>query len=173
MKTLEKLHIINYCRQQIKVSPDVADEKDRLQKNTLPSIAEPKVRNIDHDKFVTIVHLNVRNVMAKKEDLKCDCNIQKAGVVCFTESHLGKNDKITPNKIGLRDNMEIFHCDQDNNGGGVIICVHSWYNPKVLQADQCGLELVGVEIHVPDPVFIFCLYRPPTYSCADIYAQSR
>ena len=107
-------------------------------------IAEPKVRNIDHDKFVTIVHLNVRNVMTKKEDLKCDFDIQKAAVVCFTESHLGKNDKITPNKIGLRDNMEIFHCDWDSNGGGVIICVHSWYNPKVLQADQCGLELVGV-----------------------------
>ena len=31
VKTLEKLHIINYCRQQIKVSPDVADEMDRLR----------------------------------------------------------------------------------------------------------------------------------------------
>ena len=58
VKTLEKLHIINYCRQQIKVSPDVADEMDRLWKNTLPSIAESKVRNIEHDKFVKILHLN-------------------------------------------------------------------------------------------------------------------
>ena len=135
------------------------------KKNTLPSIAESKIRNIDHDKFVTIVHLNVRNVMAKKEDLKCDFNIQKAGIICFTESHLDKNDKITPNEIGLGDNMEIFCCDRNNHGGGVIICVHSWYKPTVLQVDQCGLELIGVEIHVQDPIIIFCLYRPPTYSC--------
>ena len=73
-------------------------------KNTLPSVAEPKVRNIDY--------------------LKCDLDIQKAGVVCFTKSHLGKGDK-TPNEIGLGDNMEIFCCDRDNHGGGVITCIHS------------------------------------------------
>ena len=52
--------------------------------------------------------------MAKREDLKCDFDIQKAGVVCFTESHLGKSNKITPNEIGLGDNMEIFHCDRES-----------------------------------------------------------
>ena len=49
--------------------------------------------------------------------------------------------------------MEIFH------EGGVIICVHSWYKPRVLQADQCGLELLGIEIYDPDQILIFCLYR--------------
>ena len=138
---------------------------DRLQKNILPSIAEPKVRNIDHGKFVTIVHLNVRNVMVKREDLKCDFDIQKASVVCLTESHLGKSDIITPNEIGLGHNMEIFCCDRDNHGGRVIICVHSWYKPRVLQTAQSGRELTGLEIHVTDPITIFCLYRPRTYSC--------
>ena len=43
--------------------------------------------------------------------------------------------------------------------------LHSQCKPRVLQTAQCGLELIGVEIHVPDPIIIFCLYRPPTCSC--------
>ena len=165
VKTLEKLHIINYCRKQIKVSPDVSEEMEQLRRHCIPPIPEPKVRHIDQNKSVAIAHLNVRNLMAKRYDITCDTDICRAGVICFTESHLSANDKLTPSVIGLCNNTEIYHCDRDNNGGGVVICVDSKYHPTVLCVGESGLELVGIQINIPDRVNIFCTYRPPTYNC--------
>ena len=145
---MEKLHIINYCRKQIKVSPDVSEEMEWLRRHCIPPIPEPKVRHIDQNKSVAIAHLNVRNLMAKRYDITCDTDICRAGVICFTESHLSANDKLTPSVIGLCNNTEIYRCDRDNNGGGVVICVDSKYHPTVLCVGESGLELVGLQINI-------------------------
>ena len=103
--------------------------------------------------------------MDKRYDITCDTDICRAGVICFTESHLSANDKLTPSVIGLCNNTEIYRCDRDNNGGGVVICVDSKYRPTVLCVSESGLELVAIQINIPDRVTIFCTYRPPTYNC--------
>ena len=88
VKTLEKLNIINYCRKQIKVSPDVSEEMEWLRRHCIPPISEPKVRHIDQNKSVAIAHLNVRNLMAKRYDITCDTLTFAELVLYVLQSHI-------------------------------------------------------------------------------------
>ena len=135
-----------------------------FRRQCIPPTPEPKIRQMDQNKSVAIAHLNVRNLMAKRYDITCDIDICRAGVICFTESHLCVNDKLTPSIIGLCDNTEIYRCNRENHGGGVVISVDSKYNSTVLCVSESELELVGIQINIPDQVNIFCTYRLPTYS---------
>ena len=60
---LEKLHIIKYTHEQIKVSPSVAGEMDRLHKNLVPSIPPNLFDSVQNE--LKIDHINVRNVLTK------------------------------------------------------------------------------------------------------------
>ena len=70
VKTLEKLHIINYTRSQIHVSEHVENEMRRLSKNIFPQMPS----NLFHDVpgGVKILHLNIGNFKRKIEDIKDD-----------------------------------------------------------------------------------------------------
>ena len=46
VKTLEKLHIVNYTQNQIHVSEHVEKEKERLRKNTLPQMPSNLFQNV-------------------------------------------------------------------------------------------------------------------------------
>ena len=70
VKTLEKLHIINYAQSQIHMSEHVEKEMRRLRKNIFPQMPS----NLFHDipGGVKILHLNIGNLKRKMEDLKHD-----------------------------------------------------------------------------------------------------
>ena len=163
VKTLEKLHIINYTLTQIKVSADVENEMERLRQNKLPHIQEPFIRRIDQNSYFSIAHLNVHNLNAKKEDIACDQDIQKADVMCFSETHLSRDDILTAQNIGIKKCMETYRCDRNSNGGGILMCVDSKYNPILIETQNSGIEVIGIQVHVPYAINIFCAYRPPLY----------
>ena len=164
VKTLDKLHIINYCRQQIKVSADVEKEMQRLRQNRIQPIKEPFIRNADCDSHLCISHLNVRNLNAKKEDIANDTDLQKADILCFSETHLSPADSLTSELIGIPNDRKIYRCDRNNNGGGILMCVNSKYNPELIETGNCGIEIIGIQVHVPHKLNVFCIYRPPTYN---------
>ena len=80
----DKLHIIKYTREQIKVSPSVAGEMDRLHKNVLPKIPQNLFHSID--KQLKIVHLNVRNILTKLHDMRNEDILKQADIICVNET---------------------------------------------------------------------------------------
>ena len=68
VKTLDKLHIINYTQSQIHVSDHVEKEMTRLRKNILPQMPS----NLFHDipGGVKILHINIGNLKRKMKDIK-------------------------------------------------------------------------------------------------------
>ena len=70
VKSLDKLHIINYTLSQIHVSEHVENEMKRLRKDILPQMPS----DLFHDILggVKILHLNIGNLKRKIEDIKDD-----------------------------------------------------------------------------------------------------
>ena len=70
VKTLDKLHIINYTPSEIHVSEHVEKEMKRLRKNILPQLPPYLFQDIPGG--VKILHLNIGNLKRKMEDIKDD-----------------------------------------------------------------------------------------------------
>ena len=70
VKTIDKLHIINYTHSQIHVSEHVEKEMKRLRQNILPQM--PSNVFTDMPGGVKILHINSGNLKRKMEDIKDD-----------------------------------------------------------------------------------------------------
>ena len=70
VRTLQKLHIINYTQNQIHVSEHVEKEMRRLRKNILPQM--PSYLFHDIPGGVKLLHINIGNFNRKIEDMKND-----------------------------------------------------------------------------------------------------
>ena len=83
VKTLEKLHIINYTQSQIHVSEHVEKEMKRLRKNIKPQIPS----NLFHDVAggVKLLQINIGNFKRKIEDMKNDDIFQNAYIISLDE----------------------------------------------------------------------------------------
>ena len=57
--TLERLHIVNYTRDQIKVSDTAHEEMERLRSKSLPCNPVLVIHTVDHNKYISILHLNI------------------------------------------------------------------------------------------------------------------
>ena len=68
VRTLEKLHIINYTWSQIHVSEHVEKEMKRLRKNILPQMPSNLFHDVPGD--VKLLNINIGNVKGKIEDMK-------------------------------------------------------------------------------------------------------
>ena len=58
---LEKLHIY-YIKEQIKVSDTADEEMERLKCNTLQPEPVSMIHAIDHNKYLSLLHLNIANL---------------------------------------------------------------------------------------------------------------
>ena len=159
MRTLEKLHIINYTCSQIHVSEHVEKEMKRLRKYILPQMPS----NLFHDVpgFVKLLHINIGNFKRKIEDMKNDDIFQNADIMSLNETDLGHIDTLTPDMMGISKDMFIVHCDCNNRGGGVALIVNTNLNPKQIRMNTI-LEIVVVEISEPIQMIVISLYRPPS-----------
>ena len=63
VKTIEKLHIINYTQNQIHVSEHVEEEMKRLRKNILPQMPPNMFNNVPGG--VKLLHINIGNFNRK------------------------------------------------------------------------------------------------------------
>ena len=68
VRTLEKLHIINYTQNQIHVSEHVEKEMERLRKNILPQMPSNLFLNVPG--CVKLLHINIGNFKTKIADIK-------------------------------------------------------------------------------------------------------
>ena len=158
VRTLQKLHIINYTQSQIRMSEHVEKEMKRLRKNILQQI--PSYLFHDVPGGVKLMHINIGNFNRKTEDVKNDHMFQDADIISLNETHLGHSDTLTPDMMGINKDMLIVHCDHNNRGGGVALIVNTNLHAKQIRMNTI-LEIVVVEISEP-------LYRPPS-SPTDIF----
>ena len=131
VKTLEKLHIINYTQSQIHVSEHVEKEMKRLRKNILPQMPSNLFQDIPVG--VKILHLKIGNLKRKIEGIKDDDISKNADIISLNESHLGHSDTLTTDMMGISKDVLIFCCNCNNRGGGVVLIVNKNLHPKQIR----------------------------------------
>ena len=70
VRTLQKLHIMNYIQNQIHVSEQVEKKMKRLRKNILPQMPSHLFHDVPGG--VKLLHINIQNFNRKTEDMKND-----------------------------------------------------------------------------------------------------
>ena len=158
VRTLEKLHIINYTQNQIHVSEHVEKEMERLRKNILPQMPSNLFQNVPGG--VKLLHINIGNLKTKIPDIKNDDIFHNADIIALNETHLQHTDTLTPNTIGLSQDRLIVCFDHNNRGDGVALVINRNLNPKHIRMETI-LEIV-VQIHVPMQIIVISVYRPPS-----------
>ena len=93
--SLDKLHIINYTREQIHVLHHVQDEIHVGEDQKLLPQPKPIATTIDKSCHTIILHLNVAGLLVKELDIKCDDYLKQADVICFNETHISSQHTIT------------------------------------------------------------------------------
>ena len=68
VRTIEKLHIINYTPNQIHVSEHVEKEMERLRKNILPQMPSNLFHNVTGG--MKLLHINIGKFKTKIADIK-------------------------------------------------------------------------------------------------------
>ena len=159
VRTIEKLHIINYTRNQIHVSEHVEKEMKRLRKNILPQMPSNLFHNVPGG--VKLLHINIGNFKTKIADIKNDDIFQNADIIALNETCLQHSDTLTPDMIGLSQDRFNVHCDHNNRGGGIAVIVNTNLNPKHIRMNTI-LEIVVVEISEPMQMIVISVYRPPS-----------
>ena len=117
VRTLQKLHIINYTQNQIRVSEHVEKEMKRLRKNILPQM--PSYLFHDVPGGVKLLHINIGNFNRKIEDMKNDM-FQDADIISLNKTHLGHSNTLTPDIMGVNKDALIVHCDCNNGEVGLL-----------------------------------------------------
>ena len=143
VRTLEKLHIINYTQNQIHVSEHVEKEMERLRKNILQQMPSNLFHNVPGG--VKLHHINIGNLKTKIADIKHDDIFHNADIIALNETHLQHTDTLTPNTIGLSQDRLIVCCDRNTRGGGVALVINRNLNPKHIRMETI-LEIVVVQI---------------------------
>ena len=155
VKKLEGLHIVNYTRSQIKISPNVEEEMEKLQMNCLPQI--PKHFFEIERAHAKLLHINIGNLHRKIVDMKCDKLLKSADVICINETHLSKNDSLEPTMLDLAQDTQIYRKDRNSYGGGVAILIHKKLNPQQIYIETT-CELVALKFCAPQEIVLICVY---------------
>ena len=164
--TYEGLYLINYNRDQIKVCGRVKKEMDHLRRDRrLPVLEKGMIWSMPKES-VCILHLNVQGLSAKSRskyvDLLCDVELQKADVVCLTETHFSCDNQISISDIWQCKQGSIYRFDRNGRkGGGVLMAVSGQYRSKQIGMES-HLEAVAIELYCPDRVVLICLYLSPS-----------
>ena len=159
VRTIDKLHIINYTQNKIHVSEHVEAEMQRLRKNTLPQMPSNIFQTIPGG--LKLLHIYIGNLKTKTADIKSDDIFQNADIIALNETHLGHGDTLTPHMIGISKDRFIVCCDCNNRGGGVALIIKTNLKPKHIRISTI-LEILVVEISEPIPMIVISLYRPPS-----------
>ena len=161
--SLDKLHIINYTCEQIRVSKNV-DEMNREDKNMLPMLPEPMISQIDSQTNVKLLHLNICGIACKFFDVKCDKLLRYADVLCFNETHLCSQDSVTSEMLGFDDTYVIFRQDRNEYGSGVMVVVRKHLKPRhILTASNMEVIVIQIDTQV-GLLYVMSVYRSPKYT---------
>ena len=158
VRTLEKLHIINYTQSQIHVSEHVEKEVKRLRKNILPQMPSNLFNDVPGG--VKLLHLNIGHFKRKIEDMKDDDIFKNSDIISLNETHFGHSDTLTPDMMDISKDVLIVCCDCNNRGGGIALIVNMKLNPKQIRINII-LEIVAVEISEPIQMIVELVCSPP------------
>ena len=156
VRTLEKLHIINYTQSQIHMSEHVEKEMKRLRKNILPQIPSHLFRDVPGG--LKLLHINIENFKRKIEDIENDDIFQNVDIISFNETHL-IHSTLTPHMMGVSKDMFIAHCYHNNRGGGGCSdCKHK--SKSKTDQNEYNFGYCVVEISEPIQMIVISVYRP-------------
>ena len=159
VRTLEKLHKINYTRSQISVLEHVEKGMKRPRKTILPQMQSYLFHDVPGG--VKLLHINIGNFNRKIEDMKNDHMFQDADIISLNKTHLGHSDTLNPDMMGINKDMLIVCCDHNNRGGGVALILNTNLHPKQIRMNTI-LEIVVVEISESIQIIVISVYRPPS-----------
>ena len=112
-------------------------------------------------KGLNILHLNVRSLRRKKEQVSQLAHSTDASIIALSETWLDQS--VTDNEISI-DGYNITRNDRASTGGGVCIYIKNniSYNRRT-DLEKEDLEGVWIDICLKKtkPILICCLYRPP------------
>ena len=114
--------------------------------------------------YITLLLLNVRSIVAKLDDIKCDSYINAVDVLCFCETWLSPSQ---PSPC-IKDDHVVLRCDRvsDNSKGGVLMSVPSIMQPSHTSTfTSHGIEGLRLCVHNTG-IQIALLYRPPSVPTA-------
>ena len=134
---LDKLHIVNYTRDEICVPGDVEGEKTRLCSKILLSQPVPMIHTMSHD-YMIVLHLNIAGLQIK--------DLMSFNKICIAISHT-----ISNSMLSLDDRYEIFQCDRNRNVGRVMFMVCKSLKPVRIMLDT-EIGIVLLQAFIPDPM---------------------
>ena len=159
VRELSKLHIINYSRSQIRVSPHAEEEMMRLRSEPLV-FEQPSIVCHGHSS-IDILHINIAGLMNKCDDIQLDTIFKNRNVISFNETHLYMGVCVDSETLGLDNQYCIFRKDRNKNGGGIMVAVHKSLQPQEINI-QTQIEIVAVRVMLGEPAVIVSTYRPPS-----------
>ena len=158
---LDKLHIVNYNREQIRVSGSVKAEMSRCDVNSIPDMPTPFLLTCDKHHNLCVAHLNIQKLCAKQPDIIHDEILHKCDIICFNETHLCESDVVSPDMFGFGNAYALFRCDRGSKGGGVLVLAHKKLKPQIQKFSR-SLEIVVLQIMQNDhTMYVMSVYRPP------------
>ena len=114
-------------------------------------------------KGLHFLHLNVRRLLPKIEEIRQLVKQLKIGVICLTESWL--DETISDEEIAI-NNYCIVRKDRNRKGGGVCVYVRSEVAFNCRDDIASDLEIVWMDICLPktNPILLGACYRPHGHS---------
>ena len=103
----EKLHILNYNWEQIRIPSGVETEMVRLQKNTLPCEPSLIFDTTSSSQILSIAHFNVANLHHKCLDVHSDKNMKKHWHYIIKLNMAQHNEHC--NTLHVRPNLQFWH----------------------------------------------------------------
>ena len=82
-------------------------------------------------------------------------------IISLNKTHLGHNDTLTTDMMGISKDVLIVHYDCNNRVGGVALILNKNLNLKQIRTNTV-LEIVAVEISEPIQMIVVSVYRPPS-----------
>ena len=153
MKSIEGLYIINLNLAAVRKSVKVEAEMERLANRLIKPIGMPSdIMNVHsgHDKqlLATICSLNVRSIVSKLNDMKCDKFVQSVDILCICETRLTPSHQ-TPKVI---DGHNVMISCKDN----------VTYSLIDIELNNNGIEnITGSFVMRGFPIILSMIYRPP------------
>ena len=145
LTSLDKLHIVNYTWEQIKILSSVKDEMDRLCSRSIPSEKTPLIKSYTGS-LLCILHLNIGSLPNKHLDVHTDENYKYADIISFNEKHLTDHISLSHSMLGIEDKYDIFQHNHGQNGGGVMLLVARNYKPACVSLNT-DIDIIGVKFN--------------------------
>ena len=176
VKNIRGLHILNFNLAAIKKSVKVEAEMERLANKLVKPIQMPIFTDLPsgHDRHLltTICSLNVRSIVNKVDDVRCDSFLQSVDILCVCETWLTTSHR-TPILI---DGHNVIRSDRANanniRGGGLMIsCKHNvTYLPIHVDLANNGVETIsGTFVLCDIPIILSLMYRPPQVPIRNLF----